>query len=361
MCTPGYWAWDPDANDYYWVPGTWVEAPEPGFLWTPGYWGWGDGVYLWHGGYWGAEVGFYGGVCYGFGYGGFGYGGGYWRNGAFFYNRSVNNFGDVHITNVYNKTVINNHNSVSYNGGRGGTTARATAQEEAAARGRHIEPTSAQVQHQHAASTNRDLHASVNHGKPAIAATSKPGEFSGKGVVAAKSAPVYHPVAASKTGTAAAGRKAGGGNTPGSSTKQPTHSTEMRKAGGSSETAPKSKTAAPARKAGGGEMTPKSSTAAPARKAGGGEMTPKSTESRKAPASTPPAHHNAPAAKSTPPPAHHNAPPARSAPPAQRSAPPAQHHSAPPAQHSAPPAQHHSAPPPAQHSAPPAKGKQPPK
>ena len=20
--TPGYWAWDPDADDYYWVPGT---------------------------------------------------------------------------------------------------------------------------------------------------------------------------------------------------------------------------------------------------------------------------------------------------------------------------------------------------
>ena len=36
--TPGYWAWDPDDGDYYWVPGTWVLAPEVGFLWTPGYW-----------------------------------------------------------------------------------------------------------------------------------------------------------------------------------------------------------------------------------------------------------------------------------------------------------------------------------
>src|SRR5579871_6812189 len=26
MWTPGYWAWDPDAADYYWVPGTWVQA-----------------------------------------------------------------------------------------------------------------------------------------------------------------------------------------------------------------------------------------------------------------------------------------------------------------------------------------------
>ena len=24
--TPGYWAWDADFDDYYWVPGTWVLA-----------------------------------------------------------------------------------------------------------------------------------------------------------------------------------------------------------------------------------------------------------------------------------------------------------------------------------------------
>ena len=41
--TPGYWAWDD--SEYYWVPGTWVMAPEVGYLWTPGYWGWGDGGY----------------------------------------------------------------------------------------------------------------------------------------------------------------------------------------------------------------------------------------------------------------------------------------------------------------------------
>ena len=39
MWTPGYWAWGDDIQDYYWVPGTWVLAPQPGFLWTPGYWG----------------------------------------------------------------------------------------------------------------------------------------------------------------------------------------------------------------------------------------------------------------------------------------------------------------------------------
>jgi hypothetical protein len=77
-------------------------------------------VFVWDAGYWAPDVGFYGGINYGFGYFGVGYLGGYWSNGAF-YNRSVNNI-SVNITNVYNKTVINNTtiNRVSYNGGYGG-------------------------------------------------------------------------------------------------------------------------------------------------------------------------------------------------------------------------------------------------
>src|SRR5664279_3498662 len=45
LWAPGYWAYDYDDADYYWVPGTWVMAPEVGFLWTPGWWGWGGGGY----------------------------------------------------------------------------------------------------------------------------------------------------------------------------------------------------------------------------------------------------------------------------------------------------------------------------
>ena len=117
--TPGYWAWNDDTG-YYWVPGTWVLPPEPALLWTPGYWGWNDGVYAFHQGYWGPEVGYYGGVSYGHGYTGDGYEGGYWRGGAFFYNRTVNNISNVQINNVYNKTVVvNNVTNVSYNGGAG--------------------------------------------------------------------------------------------------------------------------------------------------------------------------------------------------------------------------------------------------
>ncbi len=105
---PGFWAWDDAEADYYWVPGTWVEPPQPELLWTPAYWGWVEGRYLFHPGYWGREVGFYGGIDYGFGYTGEGYWGGRWDNGHFFYNRSVNNVENVRITNVYNQTVVVN-------------------------------------------------------------------------------------------------------------------------------------------------------------------------------------------------------------------------------------------------------------
>ncbi len=195
MWTPGYWAWDDD-DGYYWVPGTWVEAPEPGLLWTPGYWGWNDGVYAWNGGYWGPHVGFYGGINYGFGYGGVGFGGGEWRGGSFFYNTAVMNVNTTTITNVYvNKTVIvNNESHVAFNGGQGGVQARPTPQEEQYAHESHRPPVATQVQQAHAASQNKALFASNNHGRPPVAATPKPGEFSGRGVVAARAAGgTYHP------------------------------------------------------------------------------------------------------------------------------------------------------------------------
>jgi hypothetical protein len=188
LWTPGYWAYGPEG--YFWVPGTWVAAPQPGLLWTPGYWGWGGDAFIFHAGYWGPTIGFYGGINYGYGYGGLGYQGGYWRNGGFFYNRTVNNVSTTNVTNVYNTTVVNNTtvNHVSYNGGTGGITAQPTAAEQAAARQKHIAPTAMQTRHETAAASNRQLLASVNHGRPAIAATAKPGEFSGRGVVAAKAA-----------------------------------------------------------------------------------------------------------------------------------------------------------------------------
>ena len=184
LWTPGYWAYGPEG--YYWVPGTWVRPPRIGVLWTPGYWGWRNGFYIWNAGYWGPHVGFYGGINYGFGYTGVGFFGGFWRGGVYSYNRSVTNINVTTIHNTYNTTVINNTtvNRVSFNGGTGGTTAQATAAEQNAARERHFEATAEQTQHQKTASTNRAQLASMNHGQPAVAASPKPGVFSGQGVVA---------------------------------------------------------------------------------------------------------------------------------------------------------------------------------
>ena len=188
--TPGYWAYDYDYDDYYWVPGTWVLAPEPGLFWTPGYWGWGGDSFVFYEGYWGPQVGFYGGINYGYGYFGTGYEGGRWDNGRFFYNRSVNNVDVTEIHNVYNTTVINNTTvtRVSYNGGSGGINARPTPEEEAAAHQRHIPPVAVQAQHVQAARADPQLRASVNRGKPPVAATPKPGVFNDRAVVPAKEA-----------------------------------------------------------------------------------------------------------------------------------------------------------------------------
>jgi len=184
---PGYWSYGPEG--YYWVPGTWVLAPDPDLVWTPGYWSWSDGGYLWNPGYWAPQVGFYGGIDYGFGYFGHGYDGGYWRDHHFWYNRSVNNLGSANVTNVYSQTVNNvTVSSISYNGGPGGVDARPTPDEQAAARQPRHAPTREQVAHAAAASRQHELLASVNQGHPPIAATAQPGAFSGAGVEPARSA-----------------------------------------------------------------------------------------------------------------------------------------------------------------------------
>jgi hypothetical protein len=208
---PGYWAWDDDYDDYYWVPGTWVLAPEIGFLWTPPWWGWDNGAYLFHEGWWGPEVGFYGGIVYGFGYFGEGYVGGRWEGDRFYYNRSVTNVNVVNVRNVYNENVtVRNENHVSFNGGPGGIQARPRPQDEAAARQRHIGSVPAQTQHLQVARANPELRATANHGKPPVAATVRPGEFRGGGAVPARQAGgEYHPPANRGPANRAAGNRGG--------------------------------------------------------------------------------------------------------------------------------------------------------
>jgi WXXGXW repeat (2 copies) len=224
--TPGYWAYG-DAG-YFWVPGTWVLPPSAGLLWTPGYWGWRSGIYAWNAGYWGPTVGFYGGVNYGFGYGGVGFAGGEWRGGVFAYNRSVNNFGTVNITNVYNKTVIVNNNHVAFNGGSGGLTNQPTATERVAMSQPHTAPTAIQTQHQHTAGTLRENFASVNHGAPTVAATAHAGQFSGAGVVGAHGTPnagsgLAHGPGAVGAASANAGHTPGAPGTPGAANANTAH------------------------------------------------------------------------------------------------------------------------------------------
>lgn len=176
LWTPGYWAWD--GMDYFWVPGTWVQPPVSDMLWTPGYWGWRDGFYGWNPGYWGTEIGYYGGVNYGYGYTGVGYQGGYWHGGAFFYNRSVANFGQVNIVNVYNAPIqVHERSRVSFNGGQGGLRYQPNAAERTAMIARHIDPTPMQRQHQERAASMPALHLSQNGGRPQILTTQRASDF----------------------------------------------------------------------------------------------------------------------------------------------------------------------------------------
>jgi hypothetical protein len=103
------------------------------------------------------------------------------------------NINVVNIHNVYNEHIdIRNNSHVSFNGGAGGIVARASAADEAAERDHHVGPIAAQNEHIQAARSNRDLRASVNQGRPSIAATSRPGDFHGSVVAAREAGGEYH-------------------------------------------------------------------------------------------------------------------------------------------------------------------------
>ena len=192
--TPGYWDWSDSDDDYYWEPGSWIEPPSPGLYWTPGYWRYYNGSYLFSDGYWGPDVGFYGGVNYGYGYGGDGYYGGRWQGNQFYYNSAANNFGPRQIATTYSQNVPTGGNRASFNGGPGGLRVAPTQPQIQAATARHLAPTPMQVAAVHAAQAEPQLRASVNHGAPPIAATVRPGAFHNMaGVTAARSAATYTP------------------------------------------------------------------------------------------------------------------------------------------------------------------------
>ena len=180
MWMPGYWAYDQDQGDYYWVPGAWVAAPYDGALWTPPYWGWYGGHYRFHSGYWGRHVGYYGGVDYGYGYGGIGYSGGEWQGNDFRYNTAITRVDQNRIHSTYsdrtivaNNTIANN-SRVAYNGGPGGIRHTAQPSEQVAARDKHTAPTSFQTQHATAARSDKTSFAKANKGHPQNVVAAKP-------------------------------------------------------------------------------------------------------------------------------------------------------------------------------------------
>ena len=170
LWTPGYWGWNSDYYDYYWVPGVWVAPPRIGLLWTPPWWGWNNGVYAFNQGYWGSHVGFYGGVNYGYGYNGNGYWGGRWNGNNFQYNTAVTRVNKTVINNTYvNNNFAKNVNAsrTSFNGGNGGIKAQPNAEQRAAmANAKKEGPTSQQLARQQEAAKDKSFLASTNKGKP---------------------------------------------------------------------------------------------------------------------------------------------------------------------------------------------------
>ena len=160
----------------------------------------------------GSTRGFIRCIAYGNGYYGEGYEGGRWDNGHFYYNRAVNNVNVTNIHNVYNTTIINRTtvSRVSYNGGNGGMNARPRAEDEAAEREKRMPPVAVQNEHLQAARRDPQLRASVNQGKPPVAATPKPAAFNDRAVVPAKEAgaPYHAPE------NRAAAKPGDGGNAP---------------------------------------------------------------------------------------------------------------------------------------------------
>jgi hypothetical protein len=166
--TPGYWAMGP--SGYYWVSGSWQQPPQMGLLYTPGYWGYNQNQnqYNYNQGYWGQQVGYYGGVNYGYGYYGNGYNGGNWNGNQFRYNTAVSNVNPVIVRNVYiDRTVIvRNVNYTSYNGGTGGLRITPDARQQALANQHRYEVTAAQRQRVSDAAENHSNLETVIHPKP---------------------------------------------------------------------------------------------------------------------------------------------------------------------------------------------------
>ena len=127
-------------------------------------------MYLFNEGYWGPNVGFYGGINYGYGYFGNGYWGGRWEGNMFRYNTAVTHVNTNIVHNTYvDRSVVNkqvNANRASFNGPNGVKAEPTAEQKAAAANAKKTPPTSEQLARQEAAKKDQNLHASANKGQP---------------------------------------------------------------------------------------------------------------------------------------------------------------------------------------------------
>jgi len=135
---------------------------------------------VFHPGYWGPQVGYYGGVNYGFGYLGVGFVGGEWRDHDFYYNRAAWRVDDRRIHDYYedrrdwDRHWVERDSRTSYSGGPGGIRHDPDQRERMAMRDQHIERTSYQEQHQREAMNNRNAYARFNGGRPANVVANRP-------------------------------------------------------------------------------------------------------------------------------------------------------------------------------------------
>jgi hypothetical protein len=97
-------------------------------------------------------------------------------------------------------------NLASFNGGAGGAVAKPTNEELLAEKEPHVPATKLQANQARGAAMRGEQFVSTNRGEPAIAATARPGEFKGKGVI---------PVGGRETGQARTGAQSASGRETG--------------------------------------------------------------------------------------------------------------------------------------------------
>ncbi len=155
--TPGYWAWSDDEDDYYWVPGTWVLPPREGLFGRRAI---GPGQ--------AAATSSTPAI-------------GAMKSATTAVSITAMAMAATAMTAAIGTTATSfitassrgPRSYVSFNGGKNGTQTHPTPQQKALSKQPHFAATALQKQNLTAASKDKTFFSKDNHGKPAVAATSK--------------------------------------------------------------------------------------------------------------------------------------------------------------------------------------------